>query len=144
MEEIAMKAQHPLRVLSAGSVAGTEVRNPEGERLGIIIDLMIDCEIGQVAYAVLSVGKFPGHGEKLFALPWIAMTVEHASDAQRRHFVLDIDKAWLNTLPGFNKEYLPEYADLRFTHTLYRHNGYRPYDEHLHDELDSIYNLENK
>lgn len=103
--------QHP-RVLSATSLIGSEVRNPEGEHLGSIIELMIDMETGHVAYAVLAVGGFLGLGEKLFALPWIAFD---------DYFMLDVDKQWLKAAAGFDKHHWPETADRRFVHNRYGH-----------------------
>ena len=59
-------------VLSASTLAGDSVRNPAGEDLGMIDELMIDIPSGRVAYAVLSFGGFLGLGDKLFAVPWSA------------------------------------------------------------------------
>lgn len=131
-----MKDHRHTRVLPAGTVTGAEVRNPAGEYLGTIIDLMVDWKIGQVAYAVLSSGGFNGTGRKFFALPWIALTVEHDTGTKHRRFVLDIDKEWLRYMPGFNKDHWPRSADLRLVHALNRHNGQRLYDAHRHDQYD--------
>jgi PRC-barrel domain len=50
--------------------------NRQKEDLGTIEHLMIDLENGRVAYAVLSFGGFLGMGDKLFAIPWSALTVD--------------------------------------------------------------------
>ena len=44
------------QVLSASTIIGDKVLNPAGEQLGIIKELMIDLDEGNVAYAVLSFG----------------------------------------------------------------------------------------
>jgi hypothetical protein len=51
------------RVLSASTINGDAVHNPQGEDLGHIKDLMIDVATGRVAYAVLSFGGFLGLGD---------------------------------------------------------------------------------
>ncbi len=48
------------KVLSASTIKSDSVRNPQGEDLGKIEELMIDVENGRIAYAVLSFGGFPG------------------------------------------------------------------------------------
>jgi sporulation protein YlmC with PRC-barrel domain len=56
-------------VLSATTMIGDAVRNPQGEELGELEELMIDLDAGRIAYAVLSFGGFLGIGDKLFAIP---------------------------------------------------------------------------
>ncbi|MDP8958622.1 MAG: PRC-barrel domain-containing protein [Actinomycetota bacterium] len=114
-----MAAPH---VLSASTLIGDPVRNVEGERLGEIRELMIDLDYGQVAYAVLSFGGFLGMGDKLFAIPWQALSVlpeEHA-------FLLDIDKQTLKEAPGFDKNNWPE-TDRTWGSEIYAYYGYTPY-----------------
>ena len=43
--------------LSATSLTGTDVRNPQGEDLGKIEDLMVDTNTGKVDYAVVSLWR---------------------------------------------------------------------------------------
>lgn len=94
-------------VLSADSLSGNDVRNPAGEDLGKIEDLMINTETGEVAYAVLSFGGFLGMGDKLFALPWRSLQL----DTRNHAFVLDVDKERLENAPGFDKDNWPNMAD---------------------------------
>ena len=79
------------RVLSASTLSSDSVKNRADEDLGKIKELMIDIPSGRVAYAVLSFGGFLGMGDKLFAVPWDALTL----DEDRKCFVLDADKAKL-------------------------------------------------
>jgi len=84
-----MIAAAPVRnTLSASTLIGNEVRNREGEDLGRIEDFMMDLETGRVAYAVLSFGGFLGVGNKLFAVPWDAFTI----DSLHHAFILDVTK----------------------------------------------------
>ena len=76
------------RVLSASTISGDKVVNAAGDKLGDIKELMIDLPYGRIAYAVLSFGGFLGVGEKLFAVPWNALTV----DEDEKQLLLNADK----------------------------------------------------
>ncbi len=104
-------------VLSSSSITGDNVRNLAGEDLGKIKDLMIDLRSGSVRFAVVSFGGFLGMGNKLFAVPFDALTV----DADNECFVLDADKAKLEKAPGFDEGNWPDFADqtIADTHTNY-------------------------
>ena len=80
--------RHPL-LLSSRTLCGDRVKNAAGEDLGKIEDLMIDLYTGRIAYAVLSFGGFLKMGNKLFAVPWEALTV----DTIKKEFVLHVDKS---------------------------------------------------
>ncbi len=110
-------------VLSASTLSGDSVVNPEGENLGKIEDLMIDLNNGQVAYAVLSFGGFMGMGDKLFALPWKSLSV----DEENKQVVLDVPKDTLKESDGFDKSNWPDFADPEFRNNTYSRYGVQPY-----------------
>jgi sporulation protein YlmC with PRC-barrel domain len=111
------------RVLSASTLAGDHVRNPAGEDLGKVEEIMLDVSTGRVAYAVLSFGGFLGMGSKLFALPWDALTL----DEDNHEFVLNVDKQKLENAPGFDKDNWPDMADTTWGSTIYSYYGKQPY-----------------
>src|SRR5262245_17673382 len=94
-------------VMTAATLTGDKVVDVQGENLGKISDIMLDVQRGQIAYAVLSSGGFLGMGDKLFAVPWNALTL----DADRKCFVLAIDRDRLKAAPGFDKDAWPAMAD---------------------------------
>ncbi len=110
---------HTPRLLSSSSITGTDVKNPSGENIGEIKDLMIDWSSGKVAYAVLSFGGFLGMGDKLFAIPLEAFEFDTADSNDR--IVLDADKDSLENAPGFDKDNWPNSADNDFTRKVYSH-----------------------
>jgi sporulation protein YlmC with PRC-barrel domain len=110
-------------VLSGSSLKGDKVVNYKGEDLGKIEEIMIDLDRGRVAYAVLSFGGFLGVGDKLFAIPWQAFSV----DTTNKRVVLNADKELLEKAPGFDKNNWPDMADLSLGSTLYGYYGYKPY-----------------
>jgi sporulation protein YlmC with PRC-barrel domain len=107
------------RTLSAASLAGDSVINAREEKLGKIEDIMIDVTTGRVAYAVLSFGGLLGVGDKLFAIPWTAMSL----DEERKCFVLDVDKELLKDAPGFDKNNWPDLSSEEYASTIHSHYG---------------------
>jgi len=88
-------------VMSANSLEGNSVMNHQGETLGEIEEIMIDVRRGRIAYAVLGAGGFLGIGEKYFAIPWGALTL----DTDNKCFILDADKERMNNAPGLDKDH---------------------------------------
>ncbi len=107
--------------LSAGTIKKDKVVNRAGEDLGKIEELMVDLENGRIAYAVLSFGGFLGMANKLFAIPWQALSLRLHDHA----FTLDIPKDVLERAEGFDKDNWPlTRGELSRTYTYY---GYQPY-----------------
>lgn len=107
------------RVLSASSLASDDVYNPKGEKLGSIKELMLNIESGKICYAVLSFGGFLSLGEKLFAVPWSALTV----DTENKRLVMDTDEARLENAPGFDADNWPNMADATWEKTVHGYYG---------------------
>jgi len=95
------------RFLSASTLVGAEVRNPQDESLGNLKDVMIDAASGKIAYGILTFGGVLGVGNKLFAIPWNAFRV----DSERERLVLDVAKEHLKEAPGFDADHWPNLAD---------------------------------
>lgn len=113
------------RVLGATKLTGDKVRNPAGEDLGHIEEIMIDVPTGRVAYAVLSFGGFLGMGNKLFAVPWEALTL----DQGEKEFLLNVDRQQLENGPGFDKDNWPDMNDRAWGSEVFAYYGYEPYWE---------------
>jgi sporulation protein YlmC with PRC-barrel domain len=107
------------RVLSASTLSSDDVYNPKGEKLGSIKELMLDIESGKVCYAVLSFGGFLSLGEKLFAVPWTALTV----DTENKRIVMDIDEERLKKAPGFDTDNWPNMADATWGKSVHAYYG---------------------
>lgn len=93
--------------MAASTLEGDVVYNRQGEKLGNLERIMIDVLNGCIAYGVLSRGGVMGFGDKLYAIPWSALTL----DTNRRCFVLDASVDRLKEDPGFDKECWPSTAD---------------------------------
>jgi len=94
-------------IMGASSLIGNDVYNNRDENLGDIKEFMLDMETGKIAYAVLSYGGLLGVGEKLFAVPWGALTL----DTVNERFILNVEKAKLDVAPGFDSDNWPDRAD---------------------------------
>src|SRR5664279_1733558 len=121
------------RVLAAGTLTGDSVKNAAGEDLGKLDELMVDIPSGRIAYAVLSFGGVLGIGNKLFAVPWNALTV----DEDEKCLILNADKKTLENAPGFDKDNWPDMADTTWGSEVSRFYGVTPYWEERQEEFAS-------
>ena len=94
-------------LMGAHTLLGNDVCNRDGENLGDIKEFMIDMASGKVTYAVLSFGGLMGLGDKLFAVPWAALTL----DTVNERFTLNVPKSALSGAPGFDKDNWPSMSD---------------------------------
>lgn len=81
----------PYRALRASKVIGMDVRNPKGEKVGEINDVIVDMDTGDVRYAILEFDGGIFQGEKLFAVP----TDQLRMAADRDQLVYNMDRAKL-------------------------------------------------
>jgi sporulation protein YlmC with PRC-barrel domain len=109
-------------LMGADTLMGNDVYNHKDEDLGDIKEIMLDMRTGRVSYAVLSFGGFLGMGEKLFAVPWNALTL----DTKNHRFVLNVEKERLKQAPGFDKDKWPNMADQAWAKEIYAYYGTVP------------------
>ena len=102
-------------LMAASTLEVNDVLNLEGEKLGDIQSIMLDVPKGKIAYAVLSRGGVLGMGDKLFAIPWGALTL----DTARKCFVLNVDSQRLKDAEGFDKDKWPTMADFTWASEIH-------------------------
>lgn len=107
------------QLMGANTLIGNDVYSQNDEDLGDIKEIMLDTVSGKVCYAVLSYGGFLGMGEKLFAVPWQALTL----DTDNERFVLNVDSAKLDSAPGFDKDHWPNMADETWANSIHSYYG---------------------
>ncbi len=112
-------------VLSATTIIDDKVVSTTGEELGTLKELMIDMDAGRINYAVLSFGGFLGLGDKLFAIPWEALTI----NPEGHTFTLNVDKDQLENAPGFDKDNWPSEIEYEagWLLDLYAYYDFPPY-----------------
>jgi len=109
-------------LMGANTLIGNDVYNHKGEDLGGIKEIMLDMRSGKVGYAVLSFGGFLGMGEKLFAVPWYALSL----DTKNKRFTLNVEKERLKDAPGFDKDKWPNMADQSWEKAIHAFYGTKP------------------
>ena len=112
-------------LMTASTLEGNTVVNRADETLGEIEEIMLDVRSGRIAYAVMASGGFLGIGDKLFAIPWHALTL----DPEEKCFVLDVSRERLEKAPGFDKDHWPSMANEAWAGEVHRYYATRPYWE---------------
>ncbi|HVP79386.1 MAG TPA: PRC-barrel domain-containing protein [Thermodesulfobacteriota bacterium] len=107
------------RPYEATEIVGTKVRDPQGEEVGKIDDLVFDNE-GRISFAIVGYGGFLGIDQNLVAVP--ANFLSYVEEP--RHFVLDATKEKVLSAPLFSKKTLD---DPRWADGVYGYFGQQPY-----------------
>jgi sporulation protein YlmC with PRC-barrel domain len=107
----------------SSDLVGLRVDGQNNRRLGKIEDLVIDPDSGKIRYAVLSFGGFLGMGDKLFAVPWGALTQvstgrTSANTVKEDHYFLNVTVEALKQAPGFDKNHWPDFANATWAETV--------------------------
>jgi sporulation protein YlmC with PRC-barrel domain len=93
-------------LLSTETLLGSDVKNPQGQDVGDLKQLMLDPHTGRVRYAVVAIGGFLGMGEKTVIVPWYALEVARDGTS----LVLNVSPQMLHQTPAYEKSKEPVYA----------------------------------
>ena len=98
---------------------GMEVKNPQGDNLGEVKDIMID-STGRVRYAAVSYGGFMGMGDKMYAVPLDAFTYKRDKDMffDDVTLVLNVTQEQLKDDKGFDNKNWPNLDDEGYRNDL--------------------------
>jgi len=96
--------ERSVHLIGADALTGVRVANRRGATLGTINDIILDVERGCIACVVMASGGFMGVGERLFALPWGALT----RNIEGQCYVFDAERATFENAPGFDQACWPE------------------------------------
>ncbi len=110
-------------LVGADALIGKDVYNYDDEHVGDIKEIVLNTVTGEIAYVVLSFGGILGLGEKLFAVPWKALTPSSANQT----FILNECKERLEKAPGFDKDCWPNMVEKSWVnevHTFYETRVY--------------------
>lgn len=107
MYKVKTRLERGPEIMGADTLLGTPVYNLQDESLGEIKEIMLNMHTARVAYVVLSDGGFMGKGERLFAVPWDALTL----NTGKKRFTLDMKADQLAHAPGFDSTHWPNMAD---------------------------------
>jgi sporulation protein YlmC with PRC-barrel domain len=110
-------------LIAGDKVAGTNVYNNAGEKLGSVEDVMIDKRRGRIAYAVLSFGGFLGMGDKHYPLPWSTMTYDPDLGGYR----VNLDKKMLEGAPAYSDDERINWEDNAWARRVHEYYKADPY-----------------
>jgi sporulation protein YlmC with PRC-barrel domain len=92
-----------MKLNKVSNLIGIAVKNPQGEDLGKIEDIVVDLRKSHVSYAVISSGGVLGVGKELLAVPLAAFT-RNADDSA---LVLQADKESISKAEGIAENAWP-------------------------------------
>ena len=84
-------------LLAASEIKGTKVTNFQNQEIGDMDEVLIEPDMGQVRFAVLSVGGFLGLGSTKVAVPWQSFKI--VNERGRMKYLLDATKERLEKAP---------------------------------------------
>ncbi len=111
------------KLLPLSTTANYLVVNSQGEDFGKIRQLMIDLQYGRIAYAILDFDDFLDIENRLFAVPWDALS----SHYKENRFHLDIPKKAFEKADSFSGNDMPNMADRAWGERIFAFYGYQPY-----------------
>jgi sporulation protein YlmC with PRC-barrel domain len=106
-------------------IIGSKVINVKGETLGKIEDLVVDIDTGRIVYAILESGGFLSIGDKLFPVPWDSL----AALPSEGIFFLNQSKEEMEKAPAFDKDNLPNMADMHWGEGIFKHYRVPGYEQ---------------
>lgn len=68
--EAAVSLAPAKKMYLASDLRARPVENPDGEKVAMMHEIVVDPRAGRIAYVVLAVGGAAGAGEKMIAVPW--------------------------------------------------------------------------
>ena len=94
----------------AGKILGLEIRNPKGESLGYVEDVVVNMKDGKCVYAVMSRGKVLGFGGNFFAIAPDALRMGDKNE----FLVLDATNQEFENAKGFDQNSWPTVPERRW------------------------------
>ncbi len=90
----------------SSQIIGMSVKNPQGQDLGKIDELVISSD-GMVKYAILSHGGVAGIGDKLTPIPWKSLK----PGEDKKYLTVNITKETLAKAPNFDPKKWPDFTE---------------------------------
>ncbi|PEQ11454.1 photosystem reaction center subunit H [Novosphingobium sp. PC22D] len=95
------------RLIASDKVEGTRVYNREGDKLGSVMNFMVNKRSGKAEYAVLEFGGIFGIGSEHYPIPWEMLDY----DQETGGYVVDLDKEKLEGAPSY-RDKRPRWDDI--------------------------------
>lgn len=85
------------RLIASDKVEGTRVYNLQGDKLGSVMNFMVDKRSGKAEYAVMEFGGILGIGNEYYPIPWQMLHY----DPKQGGYIVDITKERLANAPHY-------------------------------------------
>jgi len=108
----------------ANQLQGSTVTGADGTEIGVIADIMVDVDVGQVPYVLVSTGDYPGSQGDWWPIPPQALTW----DATTESYTIEQSEAELRELGLFGAPELPISVRRSQLDNLYDFFGLDTYD----------------
>jgi len=115
------------QAIRAKKVIGTNVKDPTGQKIGEVEDVMLDKESNNIMFAVVGFGGFLGIAEKYHPIPWSALEFDEDEGA----YVVNYTKEQLQGAPTASIDELA-----RDDGQMFRDRSYAYYKEPRYWESD--------
>ena len=105
------------RLIASDKVEGTRVYDHQGNKLGTVMNFMVDKRSGKAEYAVMEFGGFLGMDKEYYPLPWDVLTY----NVEQGGYVVDLDKERLEQAPRYHE--VPPTFDHAYGRQVYGYYG---------------------
>lgn len=116
MQQVTPSARTPtageMTLVRTNQVIGKDVKDAQGEKLGVIHDIVLTPDYQKASYAALSYGGVFGIGSKLYAIPWQALHV-----GPKGEITMSATKAQFQEATSFSSDNWPSRGDSRWLST---------------------------
>lgn len=82
--------------ICASKVIGTNVKDPSGNKIGTVQDIVLDKQANRIMFAVVGFGGFLGMGEKYHPIPWASLDYQPEHDG----YVVNFTEEQLRAAPA--------------------------------------------
>ena len=119
----AATARSPL--VGAEGLLGSSVVDSRGQRVGELLDILVDMHAGRVAYGVVVLDRAPDWSERLIAVPWNTMHVKVDGDGVG----INATRDWIERAPSMRIEAMNALLDRELAVFIHAYFGAKPYWE---------------
>ena len=112
-------------IVGADSLLGCIVLDSQGQRVGELLDVLVDMHAGRVAYGVVVLDHAPDWSERLIAVPWNTMYMQVDGDG----ICVNATRDWIERAPSMRVEAMNALLDRELGVFIHAYFGAKPYWE---------------
>ena len=109
--------------IRAGKAIGTNVYDPDGNKIGEVKDIVLEKTSNNILFAVVGFGGVLGMGDKYHPMPWSELDY----DSDRGGYVVSFTAEQLKSAPADSLEELTKDDGRAVRDRAFHHYGTKPY-----------------